>query len=186
MHPDPVNPKRILHDGRDDGLEPLEPLDLGAVKSCSDLVRGMAKTAFGGRRLGEALDACERALATDAKNAMALLVRARVYSQRRDHAKARADCTRALALAPNWAWAHITHGSVLGRQGRHEDAIRALSRAVPMAPRDPELFALLGRSYLALHRYRSAIQNLDRAVALDARMAEELAQELEEVKKRRD
>ncbi len=56
MHADPVNPKRTLHDGRDDGLEPLEPLDLGQVGSCSELVRGMAKTAFGGRRLGEALD----------------------------------------------------------------------------------------------------------------------------------
>ncbi len=56
MNPDPVNPKRTLHDGRDDGLEPLEPLDLEQVGSCSELVRGMAKTAFGGRRLGEALD----------------------------------------------------------------------------------------------------------------------------------
>ena len=56
MRPDPVNPKRMLHDGREDGLEPLEPLDLTTIKSCSDLVRGMAKTAFGGRQLGEALD----------------------------------------------------------------------------------------------------------------------------------
>jgi len=46
----------MLHDGREDGLEPLEPLDLTAIESCSDLVRGMAKTAFGGRQLGEALD----------------------------------------------------------------------------------------------------------------------------------
>ncbi len=56
MRPDPVNPKRMLHDGREDGLEPLEPLDLGKVESCSELVRGMGKTAFGGRRLGESLD----------------------------------------------------------------------------------------------------------------------------------
>jgi len=56
VRPDPLNPKRILHDGRDDGLEPLETLDLSAIQSCSDLVRGMARTAFGGRRLGEALD----------------------------------------------------------------------------------------------------------------------------------
>jgi deoxyhypusine synthase len=56
VRPDPENPKRILRDGRGDGLEPLEPLDLQRVKSCSDLVRAMAKTAFGGRRLGEALD----------------------------------------------------------------------------------------------------------------------------------
>jgi len=56
MQPDPSNPKRMLHDGREDGLDPLEPLDLSRVESCSALVRGMGKTAFGGRRLGEALD----------------------------------------------------------------------------------------------------------------------------------
>ena len=48
--------KRDLHDGRDDGLTPLESLDLDAVGSFSDLLRGMSKTAFSGRALGEALD----------------------------------------------------------------------------------------------------------------------------------
>jgi len=48
--------KRHLHDGRNDGLKPLESLDLDAVGSFSDLLRGMANTAFSGRALGEALD----------------------------------------------------------------------------------------------------------------------------------
>jgi deoxyhypusine synthase len=48
--------ERTLHDGRDDGLEALESLDLSKIGSCLDLVRAMSKTAFGGRRLGEALD----------------------------------------------------------------------------------------------------------------------------------
>jgi len=51
-----ARPDRTLHDGRADGLEPLEPLDLTKVASFSALLRGMSKTAFGGRRLGEALD----------------------------------------------------------------------------------------------------------------------------------
>jgi deoxyhypusine synthase len=45
--------------GHDDGLEPLIPLDLGAAGSVDALVRGMASTAFGGRRLGEAADVLE-------------------------------------------------------------------------------------------------------------------------------
>lgn len=45
--------------GHDDGLEPLEPLDVGAAESVDALVRGMANTAFGGRRLGEAADVFE-------------------------------------------------------------------------------------------------------------------------------
>ncbi len=47
---------RKLHDGRKDGLDPLETLDLKTVKSFPDLLRQMSKTAFGGRELGEAFE----------------------------------------------------------------------------------------------------------------------------------
>jgi deoxyhypusine synthase len=55
---------RHLHDPIEDRLIPLEPLDLGKVKSVDDLVRAMAKTAFTGRQLGEAADVLE-AMALD-------------------------------------------------------------------------------------------------------------------------
>ncbi len=45
--------------GHDDGLEPLEPLDPSRIDGVDGLVRAMAKTAFGGRRLGEAADVLE-------------------------------------------------------------------------------------------------------------------------------
>ena len=47
---------RELHDGCEDGLTPLVSLDLGKVEFFSGLVRAMKATAFGRRRLGEALD----------------------------------------------------------------------------------------------------------------------------------
>jgi deoxyhypusine synthase len=47
---------RDFHDGRADGLQPLESLDLDKVTSFASLLRGMSKTAFSGRSLGEALD----------------------------------------------------------------------------------------------------------------------------------
>jgi deoxyhypusine synthase len=47
---------RKLHDGREDGLQPLQSLDLNAVHSFNDLVRAMALTAFSGRQVGRALD----------------------------------------------------------------------------------------------------------------------------------
>ena len=47
---------REFHDGRHDGLVPLESLDLDKVTSFASLLRGMSKTAFSGRALGEALD----------------------------------------------------------------------------------------------------------------------------------
>jgi deoxyhypusine synthase len=48
--------KRSLHDGRSDGLLPLESLDVTQVTSFAQLVRAMGKTAFSGRQLGEALE----------------------------------------------------------------------------------------------------------------------------------
>jgi deoxyhypusine synthase len=48
-----------LHSGQDDGLEPLTPLDPCSTRSVDELVRAMGRTAFGGRRLGEAADVLE-------------------------------------------------------------------------------------------------------------------------------
>jgi deoxyhypusine synthase len=55
---------RKLHDPVQDKLSPVFPLDLSNVSSISDLVRGMADTAFTGRQLGEAVDVLE-AMARD-------------------------------------------------------------------------------------------------------------------------
>jgi len=55
---------RKLHDPVKDKLSPVFPLDLSKVGGISDLVRGMADTAFTGRQLGEAVDVLE-AMARD-------------------------------------------------------------------------------------------------------------------------
>lgn len=47
---------REFHDGAKDGLEALEPLDPDKIRSFSDLLGAMRKTAFGGRRVGEAFE----------------------------------------------------------------------------------------------------------------------------------
>ncbi len=48
--------QREFRDGADDGLEALEPFDPDSIESFTDLLGAMRKTAFGGRRLGEAFD----------------------------------------------------------------------------------------------------------------------------------
>ncbi|HEY2499447.1 MAG TPA: deoxyhypusine synthase family protein [Candidatus Angelobacter sp.] len=55
---------RKLHDPVQDKLSPVFPLDLSKAKGISDLLRGMADTAFTGRQLGEAVDVLE-AMARD-------------------------------------------------------------------------------------------------------------------------
>ena len=47
---------RSLHDGRSDGLEPTLPLDPEKTTSASALLDAMSRTAFSGRKLGEAAD----------------------------------------------------------------------------------------------------------------------------------
>ena len=47
--------QRAFHDGREDGLDPLQPLDLSRIASFGDLLVAMEQTAFGGRQLGMAL-----------------------------------------------------------------------------------------------------------------------------------
>ena len=47
---------RELHDGRQDGLEPLTSLDVRAATGVADLLRRMGHTSFGGRELGEAFE----------------------------------------------------------------------------------------------------------------------------------
>ncbi|HLV20544.1 MAG TPA: deoxyhypusine synthase family protein [Polyangiaceae bacterium] len=56
-------PERNHHTGHEDGLTPLQALDLSAVDSVDALVRAMSTTAFGGRRLGEAADVLEAMVA---------------------------------------------------------------------------------------------------------------------------
>ncbi|MBM4125943.1 MAG: deoxyhypusine synthase [Nitrospira sp.] len=47
---------REFHDGAQDGLVAVEPLDPSKISSFDDLLTAMSKTAFGGRKLGEAFE----------------------------------------------------------------------------------------------------------------------------------
>lgn len=48
--------RRELHDEQAEGLSPLESLDLAGISTFSQLVEAMKKTAFSGRKLGEAYE----------------------------------------------------------------------------------------------------------------------------------
>src|SRR3989339_150660 len=49
-----------FHDGAQDGLTPLEPLDINSIEDFDQLLAAMGKTAFGGRNLGEAAEVLTR------------------------------------------------------------------------------------------------------------------------------
>ena len=52
------------HDGHQDGLEPVESIDIGRIESFSDLLRAYQRCSFGARRVGDALAVME-AMAKD-------------------------------------------------------------------------------------------------------------------------
>lgn len=54
-----VQAGRSHRDGRQDGLTPLESIDLQAISDVDDLLHALEKTAFGGRRMGEAAQVLE-------------------------------------------------------------------------------------------------------------------------------
>lgn len=45
-----------FHTGYDDGLDPLDPLDINAIRDFDEMVQAMGRTAFGARKLGEGAD----------------------------------------------------------------------------------------------------------------------------------
>ncbi|MBZ0269596.1 deoxyhypusine synthase family protein [bacterium] len=55
---------RKMHDGRQDGLEPVRPLEISRADSLSNLVTEMKSTSFGGRQVGEAAEVLQ-AMAED-------------------------------------------------------------------------------------------------------------------------
>ncbi len=64
MHKELVRDMESYLDPEEAGLEPLVPLDPDKISDFDELLSAMARTAFGGRRLGEALDVLE-AMVTD-------------------------------------------------------------------------------------------------------------------------
>lgn len=54
-----VGVNRLMADGAEDGLTPLEPLDVTRISDFDEMFDAMTRTAFGGRNLGEAAEVLE-------------------------------------------------------------------------------------------------------------------------------
>ena len=136
--------------GHDDGLVPLAPLDLASAGSVDALVRAMSRTAFGGRRLGEAADVLE-AMVRDRdcfrvvtiSGAMTIAKQGLVLCEMIDRGWAQAVITTG---------ALMTHGFVEGAGGLHFKHRPGM--------RDEELYA---KGYNRVYDTIELEQNLDDA-----------------------
>lgn len=119
--------------------------------------------------LDVALAATNRALDTDAQNAVFHMLRGRVQLARREYASALAENRRAVELNPAFAAAYCGLGDSLCYEGRYDEAISEFARAVALGAHDPQRWAFLSYGALALlfaGRYDEAIEWADRAASL--------------------
>ena len=119
-------------------------------------------------RAAQAISACERALALDARNVDALCTYAELA-----HAAGRWDVAagasgRAVASEPAHALAHHLLGSALRRQGKLNDAIASLGRAIELEPDRVESLLELCHAFLDAGDTSGAEPFVNRALDADA------------------
>lgn len=99
--------------------------------------------------LKQALDACNKALSLDSRNAVYYAFRGRVQLARCEYESALLDNERAIALNPTFSAAHCCLGDSLAYEGRYAEAIASFERALSLGPNDPQLWAFLSYGALA-------------------------------------
>ena len=118
--------------------------------------------------LHEALDACEKALQLDPRNATFYALRARTLLATRDYDRAIVENQRAIELNPSLAAAHCGLGDSLAYEGRYEESIACFERAIALSPNDPQIWAFYSYGALAfifMGEYERADRWTERALA---------------------
>ena len=99
----------------------------------------------------------------------AYYVRARIYTDKEEHARAAADFQRAIDLRPNYAEAWLGLGLARRALQDQRGSLTALERAVRLGPGSVQARYALGREYLTAGKATLAIEQLREARRLDPR-----------------
>jgi len=108
-----------------------------------------------------ALDAAQRAVALDNKDAFAHIALGQAHASNDDIAAATLDYEEAIGINPSNALARSLLGSSLSRSGKAEAAIEHLEYAIRLSPSDPSIasfYARLTAAYLYLAQYETAVE----------------------------
>jgi adenylate cyclase len=100
--------------------------------------------------LAAALEATQRALERDGRNAVFHMLRGRVHLARRDYGAALLENQTATELNPTFAAAFCGLGDSLCYEGRYDEAISHFERSVVLGSHDPQRWAFLSYGALAL------------------------------------
>lgn len=102
------------------------------------------------RLLDDALEATQRALHLDDRNALFYALKARVQLARGEYESAIAENDIAIRLNPTLALAHCSLGDSLAYEGRYDDAVGHFRAALTLSPNDPQRWAFFSYGALAL------------------------------------
>lgn len=116
--------------------------------------------------LDEALEACDRAIAIDGRNATFHALRARVLLARGEYDRAVEENNKAIELNPTLAVAYCALGDSLAYGGHYEESMAYFEKSIDLSPNDPQLWAFYTYGALALlfnRDFERALRWLDRA-----------------------
>ena len=132
------------------------------------LARGGAATSFLVRpRHAEALQALDRAVKADPKNALAHAYRGWAQAADRDFEAAFKSCDEAVRLAPDVAAVYFWRAEVYGASRDPDRALADYGEAIRRDPKDPWAFAQRGLHHALKKQWDKAVSDLDEAVRLD-------------------
>jgi lipoprotein NlpI len=103
-------------------------------KSADDLLARARKAAMAGK-VEEAVDLATKAIAADAKNPAAHVLRGQLYAAQRKHEPAVADFDAAIKLAPKDANAYDLRGSEQFKLGKIKESIADFDKAIELDPK---------------------------------------------------
>jgi tetratricopeptide (TPR) repeat protein len=119
------------------------------------------------QRYGEALGACDRALALDPTCVKAWLCRGRILSLDNRHEEALIAHQRAAALEPKTVAAWYNQAIVLDRLQRRTEAILALEKTLELYPQFSEAWFKRGQFLEQLKQYQEAFLSYNYAIEVD-------------------
>lgn len=120
----------------------------------------------------KALEATNRALATDEKNGVFYALKARVQLARGEYESAVEGNRIAIALNPSFAPAHCGLADSLTYQGRYDEAIEGFEKALALSTNDPQRWAFYTYGALAFifsGHFDRAIEWADHAIEIPNR-----------------
>ena len=148
---------------------------LQALPDHFDAAHLLGLCAHDGRRLEQARELLERAVALEPRSHEAYSNLATVYFDLKDFEAARRCQEKAIALKPNFPLALTNLGNTLLLMGKVDEAIECHERAIRLKPDYADAFCNRGMAELTAGSFERANQSFDRALLFQPRHAEAIA-----------